>query len=122
MKYWNEEHVKVLDFKQGESQLPIGGLPARRGLMSEHGIPQTLIEVEIIPNTECDADISNALTGDVVRMYCAMVETRKRSMELNAEWQTMQELIPFASLRLSNIPKGWKEDPIDAYNRAMGVI
>ena len=122
MKYWDEEHIKKLDFRLGESILPIGGLPARRGLLVEFDIPRELIEVEIIPNTEQDADISNPLTGDVVRMYCARIETRTRSLEYGAHWRTSWELVPFASLRITSIPKGYKEDPIDAYNRAMGII
>ena len=122
MKYWNEEQVQKIDFKLSETLLPMGGFPARRGLLHEFGIPKQLIEVEIIPNSEQDADISNPLTGDVVRMYCAAVETRIRSLEHGALWKTYHELIPFTSLRLTNIPKGYKEDPVDAYERAMSIL
>ena len=122
MKYWDEEHVELLDFRQGEITLPTGRYPARRGLLVEYGVPQKLIEVEIIPNSEQDADISNMLTGDIVRMYCVMIETRVRGMEANAHWRTHQELVPFTSLRLTSIPKGWKEDPKDAYERAMSIL
>ena len=122
MKYWNDEHVKILDFRLGEMILPIGGLPARRGMLVEFDIPQELIEVEIIPNTEQDADISNPLTGDVVRMYCVEVETRVRRLEYGAPLRTVREMVPFTSLRLSSVPTGWKEDPKDAYARAMAVI
>lgn len=122
MKYWNDEHVKVLDFKMGEMVLPIGGLPARRGMLVELDIPRQLIEVEIVPNSERDADIFNTLTGDVIRMYCAEVETRRRGLEYGAPLHTSRELVPFTSLRLTSIPKGWKEDPKDAYARAMAII
>ena len=122
MKYWNEEQVKVLDFRVGEMILPIGGKPARRGMLVEFDIPKALIEVEIVPGTEQDADISNPLTGEVVRMHCAEVVTRIRRLEYGAPLRTKYELIPFTSLRLTSIPKGWKEDPIDAYARAMKVI
>lgn len=122
MKYWNEEQVQKLDFKLGESVFPLGGFPARRGLLVEFDVPRELIEVEIIPNTEQDADVSNSLTGDIVRMYCAEVETRTRSLEYGAKWCTSWTLVPFTSLRLTSIPKGYKEDPVNAYNRAMGII
>lgn len=122
MKYWKKEHISLLDFRMGESILPIGGLPARRGMLIEFDIPKMLIEVEIVPNTEQDADISNQLTGDIVRMYCVEVETRRRGMEYNAIWTKRWELVPFTSLRISRVPSGWKVDPIDAYARAMKVI
>jgi len=122
MKYWDDEHIKLLDFKLGESILPIGGLPARRGLLVEFDVPRELIEVEIVPNSEQDADVSNPLTGDIVRMYCAEVETRTRSLEYGAQWRTSWSLVPFTSLRITSIPTGHKEDPIDAYNRAMKIV
>jgi len=122
VKYWNEEHVQKLDFKMSEIILPLGGFPARRGLLLEFDIPKKLIEVEIVPNSEQDADVSNQLTGDVVRMHCAAVETRIRGLEYGAPWKTFHELVPFMSLRLTSIPKGYKEDPFDAYDRAMSII
>ena len=122
MKYWDDEHIQIKDFCVGEMALPMSGMPARRGMLVEYDIPKELIEVEIIPNSEQDADISNTLTGDVVRMYCVRVETRSRRLEYGAPLRTRTELVPFASLRLSSIPTGWKTDPIDAYARAMSIV